>query len=89
MEKKISFNIKKTQTISALNELIKATGENQTTILNKILDEHFNGQKSGVDVYGPIKDNIRKLSLLLLSAELNVQAVRREVEVLVWLTSQF
>lgn len=89
MGKKISFNIKNPQTIEALNERIKSTGEKQTAILNKILDEYFNAQKSGDDVYGPIKDNIRKLSLLLLSEELNVQAVRREVEVLSWLTSQY
>lgn len=88
MEKKISFNIKNPQTNSALSELIKATGENQTTILNRILDEYFNARKSGDGAYEPIKDNIRKLSLLLLSEELNMQAVRREVEVLLCLTSQ-
>lgn len=88
MVKKISFNIKNLRTIQALDNLIKATGEEQTAILNKILDEYFNAQKSGDDAYEPIKDNIRKLSLLLLSEELNIQAVRREVEVLLWLTSQ-
>lgn len=89
MEKKISFNIKNPQTNSALSELIKATGENQTAILNKILDEYFDAQKSGFEVGKPIKDSIRKISLLLLSEHPNIQAINREVEVLLCLTSQF
>ena len=88
MVKKISFNIKNLRTIQALDNLIKATGEEQTAILNKILDEYFDAQKSGFEVGKPIKDSIRKISLLLLSEHPNIQAINREVEVLLCLTSQ-
>lgn len=86
--KKISFNIKKDEISKKLEQMISATNKNQTQVLNEILESYFAENKGTVEVHNLLR-YAEKLNLLLMTDKPNWQAIRKEVDGLLWQLTQF
>lgn len=86
MNKKISFNLKSPEIKALFEEMIVASGKSKTAILNELVEAYVLEQSVHF-AEDEIKNIVRKLLLLINSEDLNVAAIKREVNRL-WLKVQ-
>lgn len=87
MKDKISVNIKDPIVAEKLDKHRKYSNENVTALVNRLLREYFLSEKP-LDLQDKIRESLENLDLLLISADPNFKAIKKEVTQIKCLISQ-